>query len=158
MMRHPRKDGEPLSFTCVTIGDQARRPIAELAQQMFKEVGIDMQLEELPVASILKPCPKAIWIARSLTGPMAVPSIPMPPAQLDGANNFSRFQNDRADELLDMGLRESDPEARRYYDEIQEIIAEEVPFLFCNLILGLMSSAPKLSTFLIQRPPKMATV
>ncbi|MBI3957494.1 MAG: ABC transporter substrate-binding protein, partial [Chloroflexi bacterium] len=49
------KDGVSLSFTCTTItGDQARRPIAELAQQMFKEIGIDMQLEEAPVASILQ--------------------------------------------------------------------------------------------------------
>ncbi|HRW07520.1 MAG TPA: ABC transporter substrate-binding protein [Caldilineaceae bacterium] len=128
------KDGEPLSFTCVTItGDQARRPIAELAQQMFKEVGIDMQLEEAPVASILEAMPQGDmdcslfnWTYGSAIDPDASSTL-----RSDGANNFSRFKNDRIDELLDMGLRESDPEARRaYYDEIQEIIVEEVPFLF----------------------------
>ena len=49
------KDGVKLAFTCTTItGDQARRPIAELAQLMLNDVGIDMQLAEAPVASILE--------------------------------------------------------------------------------------------------------
>ncbi len=49
------KDGEKLTFTCTTIsGDQTRRPEAELVQQYLKEVGIDMQLEEAPVATILE--------------------------------------------------------------------------------------------------------
>lgn len=128
------KDGEKLSFTCTTItGDQARRPIAELAQQFFKEVGIDMQLEEAPVASILEAmrqgdmdCSLFNWTYGSAIDPDASSTL-----MSDGANNFSRFQNERVDELLTLGLQETDPEARRaYYDEIQEIIAEEVPFLF----------------------------
>lgn len=128
------KDGEKLSFTCTTItGDQARRPIAELAQQLFKEVGIDMQLEEAPVASILEAmrqgdmdCSLFNWTYGSAIDPDASATL-----RSDGANNFSRFQNERVDELLDAGLVETDPEARRaYYDEIQEIVAEEVPFLY----------------------------
>lgn len=128
------KDGEKLSFTCTTItGDQARRPIAELAQQLFKEVGIDMQLEEAPVASILESmrqgdmdCSLFNWTYGSAIDPDASSTL-----RSDGANNFSQFKNERIDELLDMGLRETDPEARRaYYDEIQEIIVEEVPFLY----------------------------
>lgn len=128
------KDGEPFTFTCTTItGDQARRPIAELAQQLFKEVGIDMQLEEAPVASILEAmrqgdmdCSIFNWTYGSAIDPDASSTL-----RSDGANNFSQFRNERVDELLDLGLRESDPEQRRvYYDEIQEIVAEEVPFLF----------------------------
>ncbi len=49
------KDGEKLTFTITTItGDQARRPIAELSQLMLADVGIDVQLAEAPVASILE--------------------------------------------------------------------------------------------------------
>lgn len=128
------KDGELLSFTCTTItGDQARRPIAELAQQLLKEVGIDMQLEEAPVAAILEAmrqgdmdCSLFNWTYGSAIDPDASSTL-----RSDGANNFSQFNNPRVDELLDAGLAETDAEARRvYYDEIQEIVAEEVPFLF----------------------------
>ncbi len=53
------KDGVRLSFTCTTItGDTARRPIAELAQQMLAEVGVEMLLEEAPVSAILEAMPK----------------------------------------------------------------------------------------------------
>jgi len=128
------KDDVKLSFSCTTItGDQARRPIAELTQQLFKEVGIDMQLEEAPVASILEAmrqgdmdCSLFNWTYGSAIDPDASSTL-----RSDGANNFSQFRNDRVDELLDAGLLETDPEARRaYYDELQEIIVEEVPFLF----------------------------
>ena len=48
------KDGVKLSFVDTVIsGDQARRPIAEVAQQYFAAVGIEMTIEEAPVASIL---------------------------------------------------------------------------------------------------------
>lgn len=128
------KDGTPLSFTCTTItGDSARRPIAEFAQQAFKEVGIDMQLEEAPVAAILEAmrqgdmdCSLFNWTYGSAIDPDASSVL-----RSDGANNFSRFNNERVDELLDAGLLETDAEARRaYYDEIQAIVAEEVPFLY----------------------------
>ena len=128
------KDGAKLSFTCTTItGDQARRPIAELAQQLFKEVGIEMLLEEAPVASITEAMRKGEmdaslynWTYGSAVDPDASTTL-----RSDGANNFSHFKNDRVDELMDAGLVEIDPEKRRqYYDEIQEIVAEEVPFLF----------------------------
>lgn len=129
------KDGEKLAFTCTVItGDQARRPEAELVQQMLKEVGIDMQLEEAPVAAILE----------GLTGGTMQASLfnwtygggsgePDGSTTLrsDGGNNFSSFRNERVDELLDQGLAETDPEARKaIYNEIQEIVAEEVPFLY----------------------------
>jgi peptide/nickel transport system substrate-binding protein len=128
------KDGMKLSFTCTTItGDQARRPIAELAQQFLAEVGVDMQLQEAPVASILEALRKGEmdaslfnWTYGSSLDPDAAVTL-----RSDGANNFSQFKNARVDELLDLGLQTVDPaERRQYYDEIQEIVAEEVPFLF----------------------------
>lgn len=128
------KDGEPLSFTCTTItGDQARRPIAELAQQFFADVGVDMQLAESPIASILESlrngemdCSLFNWTYGSAIDPDASTTL-----RSDGANNFSQFQNERVDELLDLGLQEADPEVRAgYYQEIQQIVTEEVPFLF----------------------------
>jgi peptide/nickel transport system substrate-binding protein len=129
------KDGESLTFTCTTIsGDQTRRPEAELVQQYLREVGIDMQLEEAPVATILEQMRAGTMDASlynwTYGGDDADPDASVT-LRSDGTNNFSHFRNDRVDELLDMGLQEIDPEARaEIYKEIQAIVAEEVPFLF----------------------------
>jgi len=48
-----------------------------------------------------------------------------------GPDNFCGFQNARVDELLAAGLVELDPVKRKViYDEIQVIVADEVPFIF----------------------------
>jgi peptide/nickel transport system substrate-binding protein len=128
------KDGEPLTFTCTVItGDQARRPEAEVVQSYLAEVGIDMQLEEAPVATILEQMREGKMDASLFNWTYGDGIDPDASVTLrsDGTNNFSQFTNARVDELLDAGLREIDPEARaQYYEEIQEIVAEEVPFLF----------------------------
>lgn len=126
------KDGVRCAFVCATIiGDQARRPIAEFAQQQFQELGIEMELQETAGASdgMRQGELNASlynWTYGSVADPDASTTL-----RSDGANNFSKFKNDRVDELLDLGLVETDPELRKeYYAEIQEIVAEEVPFLF----------------------------
>lgn len=49
------KDGQKLAFTCVAIsGDSNRRPEAEIAQQSYKDVGMDMQIQEATVDTILE--------------------------------------------------------------------------------------------------------
>ncbi|MGH2615345.1 MAG: ABC transporter substrate-binding protein [Thermomicrobiales bacterium] len=129
------KDGERLSFVCTTItGDQARRPEAEIVQQNLADVGIEMQLEEAPVATILEQLRSGEmdaslfnWTYGGEDGDPDASTV----LRSDGTNNFSHFENARVDELLDLGLRETDPANRaEYYKEIQEIVAEEVPFLF----------------------------
>jgi peptide/nickel transport system substrate-binding protein len=128
------KDGEPFTFTCTTItGDQARRPIAELAQQFFADVGIDMQLAEAPVAAINEAlkngdmdCSLYNWTFGSAFDPDASTTL-----RSDGGSNFTNFSNERVDELLDLGLQETDPAQRaQYYAEIQQIVTEEVPMLY----------------------------
>ncbi len=129
------KDGEKLSFTCVTItGDSQRRPEAEIAQQWFKEVGVDMQLQEATVDIILKAMTDGEmdaslfnWVYGGSGGDPDARST----LSSDGANNFSNFSNERVDELLLQGIKEQDQEARvEIYREIQAIVADEVPFLF----------------------------
>lgn len=128
------KDGVKLSFTCTTItGDQARRPIAELAQQMLIEVGVDMQLAEAPVASILEAmrggtmdCSLFNWTYGSTPEP-----DPFSTLHTDGGNNFCRYSNPEMDALIEEGLTIADPEARKaIYYRIQEIFVDEVPALY----------------------------
>jgi peptide/nickel transport system substrate-binding protein len=128
------KDGAKLTFTCTTItGDQARRPIAELAQQFFKDIGVDMQLAEAPVAAINEALKAGDmdaslynWTFGSALDPDASNTL-----GTGGGNNFTNFSNARVDELLALGLKTVNREERlQYYHEIQDIVAEEVPFLF----------------------------
>lgn len=128
------KDGVKLSFTCTTItGDQARRPIAELAQQFFKEVGIDMQLAEAPVASILEGMREGTMDASLYNWTYGTTPEPDPFSTLHskGGNNFCEYSNPRMDELIEQGVQIVDPEKRRpIYYEIQELFVEDVPCLY----------------------------
>jgi len=148
------KDGVKFSITCTTItGDQARRPIAELAQQFFSEVGIDMQLAEAPISSILQGLREGTvdvslynWTYGS------VDPDPSNTLRSDGGQNWNSFHNDRMDELIDQGLSTVDPnERKKEYDEIQAIVVEEVPMLYLqwdewmNVFSGRVKGLPETS-------------
>lgn len=128
------KDGVRLSFTCTTItGDQARRPIAELAQQMLAEVGVEMLLAEAPVASILEALPKGEMDSSIFNWTFGSAFAPDPYDTLhsQGSSNFNGYSNARVDELIEAGRTTVDVEERKaIYHELQEIVADEVPFLF----------------------------
>ena len=129
------KDGEPLSFVITVItGDQARRPEAEVVQSYLLELGVDVQIEEAPVATILEQMPRGEMDASLFNwtygGSEGDPDASTVLAS-DAANNFPQFRNERVDELLTQGLTEVDPAARAsIYHEIQQIFAEEVPVLY----------------------------
>jgi peptide/nickel transport system substrate-binding protein len=129
------KDGTKLAWTCTIItGDQARRPEAELAQANWRDIGIDVQIAEAPLATIQEG-------QRSGTIDMSLYNWTYGggDGEPDGSNtlksgernNWSNWSNPRVDELSDMGLAETDPDARKeIYSEIQKIVADEVPFIF----------------------------
>ena len=127
------KGDQSLSFTITTItGDQARRPIAELAQLMFADVGVDVQLEEAPVATILQGMREGTMDASlyNWTYGSAVEPDPFSTLHSTGGNNFAQFNNARVDQLIEEGLQVVAYDEREpYYHEIQEIFVEEQPVL-----------------------------
>ena len=127
------KDGVKLSFTCTVItGDQRRRPEAEVVQQNLKDVGIDMQIQEAPVATILEQLPAGQLDASLFNwGYGGAEPDTRTSLRSDGARNFSHYKNPKVDELLDAGVATLVPEERQAaYKEIQAIVAEDVPFLY----------------------------
>ncbi len=129
------KDGVRAAFTIQVIqGDATRRPEAEVAQQWYKDIGVEMELVENTVDDILSGLTEGRhdaalfnWVYGGGNGePDARDTL-----RSDGANNFSRFKNDEIDELLTQGVLELD-EAKRIeiYNRVQEIVAENVPFLY----------------------------
>ncbi len=135
------KDGLRLSFTCTTIsGDQTRRPMAELSQIFLRAVGVEMQLAEAPVASILQGLREGTleaslfnWTHGSITDPSPTSTL-----QSDGGDNFTRYNNPEMDRLIEEGLSVVDPELRRpIYNRTQELYAEDMPALLLHFNQGL---------------------
>lgn len=127
------KGGQKLSFTLMVIqGDTQRRPEADIAQQYYKDIGVEMKQQEATdvVAGMIEGKYEAglfNWVYGGNSGePDARDTL-----KTGGANNFSHFSNPELDELLDQGVRELDEVKRiEIYNRVQEIVAENVPFLF----------------------------
>lgn len=127
------KDGTDLAFTVSVItGDQARRPIAEVAQQYLAEVGIKIEIEEAPVASILEGLTECNLDAGLFNWTYGdLDPDPFSTLHSEGGNNFACFRNEKMDELIEQGIQIVDPEKRQpIYYEIQELFVEEVPVLY----------------------------
>jgi len=129
------KNGQRAAFTLMVVqGDSQRRPEAELAQQWYKEIGVDMQIQEAPVSEILSGMVDGTYDAALFNwvygGGSGEPDT-RDTLATNGANNFSHFSNPEVDELLLRGIQEQDEAARiQIYNRIQEIVAENVPFLY----------------------------
>ncbi len=131
------KNGQKAAFECIVkTGDTVRRPEAEIVQQLFKDVGIDMQLREEPSPAMLDGMRtgKADAALFNWTYGTADPDATNELSS-GGANNFSHFKNAKVDELLKQGLTEMDEKKRiAIYQQIQQIITEEVPFLYILIL------------------------
>jgi peptide/nickel transport system substrate-binding protein len=129
------KDGTKAAFTMMVFqGDTQRRPEAEIAQQWWSDIGVQVELQEGIVSDVLAGLVDGnydavlfIWVFGGSNGdPDARDTL-----HTGGANNFFQYSNKEVDQLLSDGVRELDEEKRiEIYKRIQEIIADEVPFLY----------------------------
>lgn len=127
------KDGVSLSWTCAIIaGDQARRPIAEAVQQWVSEIGCSMEIvESTDMSGTLRDHENQMglhnWTYGGSGGDPDASSVLH--SQYSGER--THYSNPEMDDLLDRGLQESDPEARReIYNDVQRIFTEDVPILY----------------------------
>lgn len=135
------KNGQQLTFTIsIPAGDSTRRGVAEVVRDFLLDVGIDAQLEEVPVAQILELLPAGEadaglfgWTYGDGGDPDAISVL-----STDGSSNWSSYSNARVDELLQLGINALTQEERvPIYQEIQQIISDEVPFLYIAYLQGL---------------------
>jgi peptide/nickel transport system substrate-binding protein len=127
------KDGVRLEWTCAVItGDQARMPVAVLAQEYFAAVGMQMNIVEEPSTSAGMREDRLDMAHYNWTyGGASGEPDPSNTLRSDSLNNFSHYVSAEMDDLIDRGLSETDPEARReIYSEVQKLVAEDVPFLY----------------------------
>lgn len=129
------RDGVRCEWVCQVItGDQARLPEAEAFQAYLSEVGINMEIEEAPFATIQQNQREGEigsglynWTYGGWDGePDGTATL-----HSEARNNFNRWENERVDELLQAGLEGVEAEDRMdAYHEIQAIVAEEVPMMY----------------------------
>lgn len=128
------KDGVRAAFTMMVFqGDTQRRPEAEVAQQWWADIGVECSLQEGITSDVLAGLREGTydaglfnWVYGGTSGdPDARTSL-----ATGAVNNFFQYSNEEVDRLLQEGAQELDEAARiEKYKRIQEIVAEELPFL-----------------------------
>ncbi|KAA0257758.1 peptide-binding protein [Deferribacter autotrophicus] len=117
-------------------GNSTRSRIAEIVQQSWKKIGVDVEIRILEWATFIS----EYIDKRNFQVVILGWSIPQEPDLYDvwhSSNcrdkklNFICYQNKEVDKLIELARTEFDTEKRKeYYYKIQEIFAEEQPYTF----------------------------
>jgi len=135
------KDGQPLVFTIDTLEDW--RPLAEAVADMYRAIGIDANVRFWEY-SVIKPQLQAGERQGYLDdwGDSAFDPVGHFEAKWHGfvadtpygRGNFSGYNNERVNELIQQGETTPDTAARQaLYDEAQQIVYDEAPAVFLIL-------------------------
>ena len=116
-------------------GNDIRAKIAELVQESWAKIGIDVNIRILEWSTMLNATRKGEFDAVVLGW-----TTPMDPDQYDiwatercneNGQNFICFRNEEVDTLLTEAKKEFNFEKRKaYYDRFQEILSDEQPYTF----------------------------
>ncbi len=131
------RDGRDLEFTILTnMGNSLRERTATIIQWRLKQIGIKVNIRILEWSTFIN----EFIDKRRFEAVILGWSIGLDPDQYDiwhssktGEKefNFVSYSNEEVDRLLEVGRRTFDIEKRkRAYYRIQEILAEEVPYVF----------------------------
>ncbi|MBI1294925.1 hypothetical protein GC175_08205 [bacterium] len=140
------KDGNTLSLSLLTnAGNTTREDLGALVQDQLNSLGFDITFEAIEFGTMVGQMLGQTY-DMVIIGWTGLGTDPNDDAfwrrQFDTPGsgfNFVSFSNDRVDQLLEEGLRipGCDPAERApYYKEIQEIIHEEVPYVFVTGSIG----------------------
>ena len=131
------KDGRPFEFEIITNqGNEIRAKCAEIIQRRLAEVGIRLRIRVVEWAAFVNDFINKRKFDATILGW----TIPMEPDLYDVWHssktgpqelNFISYKNEEVDVLI-VKARETFDQAlrKRFYDRIQEILAEEQPYLF----------------------------
>ena len=131
------KDGQPFEFTIITNqGNKLREQTAVIIQQRLKEVGMTVKVRSIEWAAFLKEFVdkknfEAIILAWTIPPDPDLYDVWSSTKTKPGELNFISFKNEEVDKLLEEARYTFDREVRKKaYFRIQEILKEEVPYVF----------------------------
>lgn len=127
--------GEPDGFSMVLKVDNSAsgRTITQLIQAQLEEVGIEAEIETLEFGALLEAGDQGDFDALSLgwSGRIDPDGNIQPIFAVDGTFNYGQYENSEVEELLREGRMEQDQDERAgIYQSIQEIINEDVAYIF----------------------------
>jgi peptide/nickel transport system substrate-binding protein len=143
------RDGKPFKFTLITnSGNDTRRDVGVLVQRQLREIGIDVTFELYEWSVFLKNFVNAKHFDACVLGW----SLSVDPdayeiwhsSQIETGFNFISYQNPEVDRLWEEGRKEYDVEKRRkIYWRIHELIADDQPYTFLYVPLGMAALQKK---------------
>lgn len=145
------KDGENFSFTIKTSQGESREKIAEVAQQQYAALGIEVDIEVMEWSAFVEDTGPPNWNFDAQVSGMSIGSDPDPTyfwhsSEIEAGLNYSAYSNPKVDELLDKQITILDQDER--YELIKEadaIVAEELPVTFLYYPFGHLAHAPNLN-------------
>jgi len=131
------KDGVPFRFTILTNqGNEERKMTAEIIQKRLETVGVKAEIRIAEWASFINFFIKnrrfeTVLLGWSTGQDPDLYEIWHSSKTLPDEFNFVSYQNPEVDRFIEEGRHTFDKKRRKaYYDRIQEILAEDVPYLF----------------------------
>ncbi|HEX6988830.1 MAG TPA: ABC transporter substrate-binding protein, partial [Bacillota bacterium] len=129
------RDGQTLEIALTVPKANIMEPLATLAQQYFESVGVKTNMDAVEfnvfVADRLVPRSFDIMVGWWITPPDPDIFAYYHSSAATGGNNVPMYANSELDALLEQGQAVGDPAQRKEaYDRVQEILADEVPYIF----------------------------
>lgn len=135
------KDGQKLQLSIsTTAGRKPREQFEQMTQQLYKDIGVDLVIQNYPASKFFAPFEEGgiiytgqydlavfAWVASPDPDVYStLSSNQWPP---DGQNGMF-YKNARVDELAEAGTTELDVKKRKaIYDEVQAITIKELPYI-----------------------------
>lgn len=143
------REGKPFRFTLITnSGNDTRRDVGVLVQRQLREIGIDVKFELYEWSVFLKNFITVKHFDACILG-WALSVDPdayeiWHSSQIEKGFNTISYANPEVDRLLEEGRKEYDIEKRRViYWRIHELIAEDQPYTFLYVPLGISALQKK---------------
>jgi len=138
------KDGKKLQLTfCTNAGNKTREQVGVVCQDYWKKVGVDLLLKYVDFATLAGDYMDnrkfdvlmIAWVSSTDPDSYSLWHSKQIPAKENGmeGQNYVAYVNPEMDKLMEDGLKTDDKEARKkIYHRMQEILAEDVPYIFVN--------------------------
>ncbi len=108
----------------------ARKTLCEMMKNAWAELNVNLEIEVLELSTILDLTMKGDYQLTIMAEGGFHGEAWRAFLHSDGVNNYSHYKNARVDELFDLAVKTADAqEGAKYYNELQNICAEEVPML-----------------------------
>ena len=151
------KGGLKLDFTMNTnAGNKIREDFQEIAKQEWEAIGAKVDIQNYDGGTLFGDILENLkfdviifaWVAGFDPNSETLWHSKQQPDKFGTGQNYVGLENARLDELLEAGLKELDREKRiEIYHEVQEILSEEVPYMFIYFYNSITAVPTSLKNF-----------